>query len=44
MNGTNNGGIAAEENDLGKDILPSEERNQYDESEECNQSMEYTRI
>ena len=44
MNETNDRISAAEENYLGKDTMQSEERDQYEEIEEQDQSMERTRI
>ena len=44
MNETNGGISAVEENDLGEDTMQSEQRKQYEESEESKQSMERPRI
>ena len=44
MNETNDGIIVEEENDLGEDAIQIEEHDQYQESEEHDQSMELPRI
>ena len=43
MNEKNYGIRTAEENDLGKDAMQSEDRKQYEDSEERDQSMEFPR-